>query len=373
MPSSTMPSSTMPSSTMPSSTMAEVLALGLSHYPPLCMLDQNMTMPLRWTLDDPDIPAAEKDPANWPARMRAEWGDDQGTTAAAEHRTALVAGFDKIRAKLDEFDPDVIVMWGDDQYENFKEDCIPPYAVLAYDDLEVRPWDHAQASSAMAGKPNIWGEDSSTAFTIRGMPEVGHHLAGELLSRGVDVAYGYKPLHHPSLSHAFLNAILFLDYHRRGFPYPVVAFPLNCYGRHVVSRKGFLARFGDQTRPDPPSPPPSRFMTVGAETAAILQESPWRVALIASSSWSHAFLCDKTWRLRPDTESDERLYQAMVEGDFDRWRATPLSDVEDAGQHEVLNWWPLMGAIEALGLEHTWSEMVTTDVFNSNKVFATFE
>jgi hypothetical protein len=28
-----------------------------------------------------------------------------------------------------------------------------------------------------------------------------------------------------------LNAVLFLDYHRRGFDHPVITMPLNCYGR----------------------------------------------------------------------------------------------------------------------------------------------
>ena len=39
------------------------------------------------------------------------------------------------------------------------------------------------------------------------------------------------------------------------------------------------------------------------------------VALLASSSWSHAFLVDHTWRLRPDTEQDRRLYDAMTAHD----------------------------------------------------------
>jgi acetyl-CoA C-acetyltransferase len=42
-----------------------------------------------------------------------------------------------------------------------------------------------------------------------------------------------------------------------------------------------------------------------------------RVALVASSSWSHAFLHDKDWHLRPDTDADRELYDAMVRGDYD--------------------------------------------------------
>ena len=41
-------------------------------------------------------PASAKDPANWPAAMRAEWGSDDGQAAAQEHRRRLMAGYGKI-------------------------------------------------------------------------------------------------------------------------------------------------------------------------------------------------------------------------------------------------------------------------------------
>ena len=44
-----------------------------------------------------------------------------------------------------------MLVWGDDQYENFKEDLIPPYSILAYGDREIRPYD-AKVSS------NFWGD-----------------------------------------------------------------------------------------------------------------------------------------------------------------------------------------------------------------------
>jgi hypothetical protein len=36
-------------------------------------------------------------------------------------------------------------------------------------------------------------------------------------------------------------------------------------------------------------------MQVRAATAKIMADSPWRVALMASSSWSHSFLTGKNW------------------------------------------------------------------------------
>lgn len=354
--------------------MGEVLGIGLSHYPPLSGRDDDMAGLLRKALTDPAIPAGEKDPANWPELMRQEWGCDEGRSAAAAHRSALVAGFERARQALDEFAPDVVLIWGDDQYENFREDIIPPFSVQAYEDMEVRPWAQADHSSDMVDRPNAWGEAAdTTAFKVRGRRDVAKHLVSSLLERGIDVAYAYQPLHHPGLPHAFLNAILYLDYHRTGFDYPVIPFPINCYGRRVISYQGFASRVDDIRELDPPSPHPARMVAVGAAVGQILAESPWRVALVASSSWSHAFLCDKTWRLRPDTAADRYLYDRLLAGDVNAWRAVSLANLEESGQQELLNWFPLLGAMEALGTpKPSWTEFIETDVFNSNKVFALY-
>ena len=45
------------------------------------------------------------------------------------------------------------------------------------------------------------------------------------------------------IGHAFLNTLLYLDYDRQGFPYPVVPFSINCYGRRVISQYGGAATF----------------------------------------------------------------------------------------------------------------------------------
>lgn len=351
---------------------AELFLAGVTHYPPLSGTDENMAGLLEWTLGDPAIPVDEADPANWPPLARDEWGTDRGATGAAAHRAALVAGLRTVRAALDEFEPDVVVIWGDDQHENFHEDLIPPYAVLAYDDLTLSPWRDVRASSDMVGKPNVWNEPADWTLEFRGAPDTARWLVEQLLGADFDVAYAYEPLHHPGLSHAFLNTMLYLDYDRRGFPYPVIPMPVNCYGRRVVSAKGFMTRLDDDLRPDPPSPSPRRLMALGAAIARAFSGSDQRVALIASSSWSHAFLVDHTHRLRPDLDADRRLYRALVDSDYDTWATLDLAAVEHAGQQELLNWCILLGAARELGAELAWSTMVETLVFNSNKVFATW-
>ena len=165
--------------------------------------------------------------------MRKEWGDDEGYTSALFQREKLVAGFRKVRAELDAFKPDVVLVWGDDQYENFKEDIIPAFCVMAYDEYECRPFTTKDGGK----RPNVWGEAADKIFLYKGHPAA-RHLAGALIDDGFDVAYAYKALHEQGLGHAFLNTLLYLDYDRIGFDYPVIPFAINCYGSRVIRNRG---------------------------------------------------------------------------------------------------------------------------------------
>ena len=352
--------------------MAHFLGLGLTHFPLLAGTDEHMTGLLRWTLTDPDIPAEAKEPANWAAPMRAEWGTDNGVYAAAHHRKLLVENLARCRDALDEFAPDVIVVWGDDQYENFREEVIPPFCVLAYGDVEVDPFE----VMTKRGSPNAWGLPDDTTMTVHGDAEGARGLAEGLLQRGFDMAYSYQKRADSPFPHAIANTQLFLDYPHAGreFPYRMIPITVNCYGQHAIARRGGLARFAEiaTERLDPVGPSPARCFALGAAVAQSFADTDLRVALVASSSWSHAFLTDKTWHITPDTDADRRLYQLFVDGDYATWQATASREIVDSGQHEMLNWFCLTGAVDELGLDLEWSQLVTTDVFNSNKCFAVF-
>jgi hypothetical protein len=109
----------------------------------------------------------------------------------------------------------------------------------------------------------------------------------------------------------------------------------------------------DEARFDPPSPAPWRCFDLGGMVARVLSESPWRVALIASSSWSHAFLTPKHQLLYPDVDADRALYEKLRVGDYQAWRATPLAAIEESGQQEMLNWMCLAGAMAELSGNRT--------------------
>ena len=349
--------------------MAEILGVGLTHSPSLIAPDELKNYSLTRALRSNDrIPTERKDSGSWPEAMRAEWGDDEGYTAAKYQREKLVNGFRKLRAELDAFNPDVVLVWGDDQYENFKEDIIPAFCVMAYDEFECQPMVGRDGSQ----RPNVWDEPADKTFTYKGH-ESARYLAGALLDDGFDIAYSYKPLHQPGLGHAFVNTLLYLDYDRKGFDYPVIPFSVNCYGSNIIRNQG-----GPNTRQingsdmalDPPGPSPKRCMELGAATARALKASPWKVALIASSSWSHAFLTPKNWWLYPDVESDLARFEELKAGNYEAWRGISNSQIEDAGQQEMLNWMCLAGAMQELDRKPEIVEFMQTYIFNSSKCLA---
>jgi hypothetical protein len=273
-----------------------------------------------------------------------------------------------LRKELDAFAPDFVVIWGDDQYENFTEEIIPPFCVLAAEAIECRPY---ARRTAFTPADNPWGDPADAVFHLRGHRAGGKYLAARLLAAGFDMPYAYTTRYQHGLAHAFINTVLYLDWDRTGFPYPVVPFHVNCYGSAVVQRRGGLAAPGS-AEPDPPAPSPARCFDLGAATARALAESPWRVALVGSSSWSHAFLTATHHWLYPDVEADRARLAELRAGTFARWRDLTLADIEAAGQHEFLNWICLAGAMHALGRRAEVVDYVESYVFNSDKCFAVF-
>ena len=347
--------------------MADILGLGLTHSPSLITPDEKSESSLKRTLRNNNrVPAEMKIPTNWPEPMRIEFGEDEGFASAKRLRERMVLGFRELRVRLDAFNPDFVLVWGDDQYENFKEDIIPPFCVLAYDRFDCTPFTNRDGSS----RENVWGEPADKVFSYSGNTKAARALVSGLMEQGIDMSYAYQPLHQPGLGHAILNTLLYLDYDRKGFDYPVVPMLVNCYGSRVIRNRGGSTEY--EPEPDPPGPSPKRCMEVGAATARVLKDSPWRVALIASSSWSHAFLTEKHHWLWPDVESDRARFEELKAGNYDAWSRISTAQIEDAGQQELLNWMCIAGAMSELDRKPEIIDYYETYIFNSTKCLAVF-
>src|SRR5207245_889315 len=158
----------------------------------------------------------------------------------------------------------------------------------------------------------------------------GIHLTRELIANGFDVGCSFKLHHVRSANHAFVRTVLYLDYDQRGFDYPVLPFHVNCYGQDLWN----MLKERPVAGSPPPAPAPWRCYDLGKTVARILQESPWRVAVIGSSSWSHAFNVERHHGLFPDVERDRERLKDVESGDLRSWRDLDTEAIRFAGQQE---------------------------------------
>ena len=340
--------------------MAEILALGISHYPPLTGHDNRMAGILRRMMQNPDLPANLRTPEGWPEAMRTEWGDDEGATSAARHRADLVGWMEQTRAALDAFDPDFVLMWGDDQYENFREDIIPPYCISAYDKFNFAP-----------PRDNVWGETDKT-YELAGNRGAAKMLASRLIEQGFDTAYSYKPLHHRARPRLY-QCDLLSRLRSQGFRLsdrPLRDQLLRPQGCLAARRRAGFRQDHSPTRTwTRPRPRPGGCSTLVPRRRASSRNSPYRVALLASSGWSHAFLTAKNHLPLPRHAVGSADVRASSRRQLRGMAELHGQAVEDSGQQEILNWMCLAGALSALERKPQETGFVDTWIFNSSKVF----
>ncbi|MDH5343934.1 MAG: extradiol ring-cleavage dioxygenase, partial [Betaproteobacteria bacterium] len=71
-------------------------------------------------------------------------------------------------------------------------------------------------------------------------------------------------------------------------------------------------------------------------------------------------------------DADRALLEQLRKNDYAAWRDVPLAQMEAAGQHEVLNWTCLAGAMHELNYKADILDWVETWTFNASKCMAMF-
>jgi hypothetical protein len=350
--------------------MGEVLGIGLSHYPgPLVPGKYWARMLARNVKIGRVAPELFEDKTSWPREMIAEWANDEGAAAGEAHEARLLHGYERLREELAAFKPDLVLIWGDDQYENYKRECVPPWAVGIFDAVNSRPY--MLGRGVFATDENPWNAAGEDEMTISGHRAAATQLYRHLIQTGFEAAYSLVFTHPHGLAHSFNNTVLFLDRERAGFPYPVIPVHVNCYGNQLLSTTSEAMAEGGEVVTLPP-PTPHRCFELGAATARFFAESPWRVALIGSASFSHGSLTAKHGRLYPDLPADRARVDELAGEGWKQWGSLTPEAIEDAGQHEILNWVCLAGAMGALSARCEIIDYVESHLFNSSKCFAVF-
>jgi hypothetical protein len=297
--------------------MAEILGLGCSHGPII------LTPPEAWAKGRERVFARVPD-YQPPAQLLEELGQDNGLSQDIEDQKRVVESFKALHDRLHEWGPDVLMIIGDDQTENFKEDNLPPFCLYTGAEVDGYPFQRP------AARVNLWGASPETRFTFPCAKGFARDMRNFLIRGGFDLASSSSLKGWEwGLAHAIINPLVFLDPEGK---FPLLPLFVNCYG--------------EEAGPDyPPRPTPQRCYQLGQAIRRFLDTRTERIAVVASSSWSHSFLAHKFQCRAIDIEADRQYLDWVRRGEGSRLAKVTPEELQESGDHEILNWIIALGII----------------------------
>ena len=95
----------------------------------------------------------------------------------------------------------------------------------------------------------------------------------------------------------------------------------------------------------PPRPTARRCYDLGQAIRRFLDTRSERVAIIASSSWSHSFLTHKFNCSKFDEDFDQRNLELLKNGKGSQIADLTPEEIQQSGDHEFLNWLVPLGVL----------------------------
>jgi hypothetical protein len=174
--------------------MAEiVLGLGTGHASTLGSAPAQVRQVAERDKVDPRIDYAE-------ALRQARPGiaDEISDERMQAHYEACLRGVAQLKVVLDRVNPDVMIIIGDDQHEQFMNDNMPMFALFHGDEMPAPPRSPSWVDAATDWRAG----DSRDSFP--GHPELANHLLRSLCAEGFDFARTDKLRPEIGLGHAFV-------------------------------------------------------------------------------------------------------------------------------------------------------------------------
>jgi 3-O-methylgallate 3,4-dioxygenase len=162
------------------------------------------------------------DPLRWEARSAGRSYRADVPVEPLEERVAkyqrTMAALEVLKAKLHELEPDVLVIFGDDQLENFDWANYPALSVFVGDSFSGPDNEHR-------GQPEAYHQ-------VKGHPDLGVGILTGLLERGFDPAFSLSDSNpDKGMCHAIMRPLEFFD----AYHLPVVPILVNAYYPPPVS------------------------------------------------------------------------------------------------------------------------------------------
>jgi len=227
-------------------------------------------------------------------------------------------GIRRVAEALEQANPDVLVMIGDDQWEVFRDDNMPALCVYWGDEVPYVPRRAEGGRSTLQYVAQMYPAEPQA---YPGAPDLARHIIGSLMEQGVDVAHSHQLKEGQSISHAltFVYARIL-----NGKSIPVVPVLQNTY-----------------FPPNQPTPRRSWEYGVALRNAIETWKSRARVAVLGSGGMSHFVV---------DEEVDQLCLRVLKEKDLEAIAALPRERLK-AGTSEVRNWITVAGATQHLEME----------------------
>ncbi len=214
--------------------------------------------------------------------------------------------------------PDLVVIFGDDQHEQFHDDNMPTFAIYHGKSLPVVKHSGRNPAAWKDAEERGWAE---TAAEYHNGWELAEHLVAKLTVDEFDVTRCNRLRSEIGVGHAFS----FL--YRRLWPggtVPMLPIMVNTYY-------------------PPNQPTPKRCYALGQAIRRGVEswKQDARVVLIASGGLSHVII---------DEELDQITIEGLIRKDRDKLFSLPRPKLK-GGTSEILNWVALAGAMETQQME----------------------
>jgi hypothetical protein len=274
--------------------MAEIVGcVAMSHGPQL------LTPPDKW----PELPTRIKGPFHPKAGIAADLTPD----AMRAHADRCNAAIGKLGDKLRAWNPDVLVVIGDDQEENILADNTPPFTIFM-----------GKEADATLHYTYFGNKEESQITRYQVDAPLAESLLVGLMDEQFDPSWSRETRYHGGLGHAFGRALKLLLPDCR---IPIVPVMVNTYY--------------------PPAPSAKRCFDFGAAMGRVLarQAGGKRIAIVGSGGMSHTKI---------DEGLDQKVIKAIETNDGKYLSSLP-SDVLVTGTSEIRNWIVVAGAAGASG------------------------
>jgi hypothetical protein len=219
-----------------------------------------------------------------------------------------------LRTELHKSEPDLVVMFGDDQNENFDGRYMPPFCVFIGESTFGYP---------LKLLHHYYGEDPGPRVEVPCAADVATLLVREAASTGFDLPWSREfPDKDWGLPHSMIRIVDKLD-----IDVPLIPVHVNAFYE--------------------PAPTPARCLQLGRELKRILeQQTPedYRIAVIGSGGLSHEARGENAGFI--DAEHDQWVLEEVRAGRGSALAQLTNDDLIRCANHELRNWIAALGFMD---------------------------